>query len=173
MGKSKTLDKITEVASNKWTITSIVGAVVTLLSVYMPDIISLAKESREDASLNVEHRNIIDSARIYVNEFKLSQMNQNELIKSNTNTIAYLIDKIDNVNEVLLIKISEVDERDLEKGNVLLEELDPKDLHGARLYQTNPGNLYYSLDGHFKSVILDNQKKLFYYIEGNKRIYLP
>ena len=69
--------------------------------------------------------------------------------------------------------INEVSQRDYEKGEILLEELDPIDSLGAHLYMTNPGNLYYNRDGHFITVVKDRHKKQFYYLEGNRRIYLP
>ena len=117
------------------------------------------KKAREAATDAQESDDVVDSLTVRVSNLE--------------NDVDYLHLLI--VDERLEYKkdINEVSQRDYEKGQILLEELDPIDSLGAQLYMTNPGNLYYNKDGHFITVVKDHHKKQFYYLDGKRRIYLP
>lgn len=158
-------------ARNGWRV--VVLAVLGLIAYRLPSFVELVNAKKEAEEIEQESQEFLDSADIYVTTFRRSQQEQDARIEDALHGIEYLSDKLNNAFEIQNLKIEDVDHRDQEKGAILLEELDPIDSLGANLYQTNPGNLYFNKDGHFISVIKDHQKRRFFYMNGNKRIYLP
>lgn len=158
-------------AKNGWR--AIVLALMAFVAWRVPEVAEMVKAKHNADQITKEQKIYVDSLKTLTKQFRISQITQDKRIRRNNESYEYLMEYVEQLIKSVRIDLKEVGQRDLEKGEILLEELDPVDSLGASLYMTNPGNLYYNHNGHFISVIKDRQKKSFYYLQGNKRIYLP
>jgi len=147
----------------------VVGGLGGYVVYRLPDIKELDKATTEAKKATKETTEAVEEAH----EVDSEMSDLKKRMKSCEDDY-YLVDRhISNIQKSLNNKISEVKKKDTEKGEILLEELDAVDSLGVTVYKTNPGNVYGYIDGHFRSLSINNQNNRFYYLQNDKRIYLP